>query len=231
LVLVRKQIDYVGYLLGPVAVPSLRRAEVAVALFDKPSDQTRIAEQILGPVRGLETCAEEGMKRSGVVDAVPGDVEQARGQRLDIEITLLKAKWPIKPHLHPGEKPALKPELGDNDLRKLLKERYSTALEECRIRNARFDVDRINITIDRMSIALLRGADVTRDLFAKPEERLRYLERLLGLGVHLEKTIIAGSGPGTGVHSKLPDVEKTDGLRLDLEIMLLREKQRAKAGK
>src|SRR5262249_27105468 len=105
------------------------------------------------------------------------------------------------------------------------------ANEEFRILNSRKEIDRLNPLLARIAVANRRRADVTLDLFSKPAEHLRMLQRFVDDAIAIENATNRRATDGSIDPATPPDIELARGHRLDLEIMLLREKQKAKPAK
>lgn len=127
-----------------------------------------------------------------------------------------------------ADKDLLKPEPGDDELRKLLKERHNAATREYAIYNSRIEIDPLAWILEQMLACNRRRAEVALELFSKPEDQVRILQTLFDEAKKLE-TVVENRFRAGGVAGALSvDVEKARGGRLDVEIMLVKAKRLAK---
>src|SRR5262245_23170596 len=140
------------------------------------------------------------------------------------------ARLPAQPAAKPAP-PAgvtlLKAEPGDDELRKLLKERYNAASREYAMLDLRKDIDPLATLLEQMLACGRRRAEVALEIYPKPEDQVRTLQRLLDEAKKLEMVIENRFRAG-GIAGALPQqVEKARGARLDVEIMLVKAKRKA----
>ena len=130
-----------------------------------------------------------------------------------------------------AEKDILKPEANDDELRKLLKERYNVATREYAIYMSRLDIDPLAHFQEQLFACCRRRAEVAQEIFAKPDDQIQILKKLLDEAKNLEMVFVKRN-QGAGIGAVMPqDVERARGARLDVEIMLVKAKQKAKPAK
>jgi hypothetical protein len=118
----------------------------------------------------------------------------------------------------------LEPAKGDDEERKLLKERYNAALRELQ---ARFHVFEAGMgALETLFDAAKRVLDSELELCLKPAERVGVREKYLELARAVEKIQQARFDAG---RAGVADVEQARYLRLDAELQLLRAKKAADA--
>jgi outer membrane protein TolC len=142
----------------------------------------------------------------------------------------LALTWTGAQGQQPGEKmPAvlsakpLKAEAGDDELRKLLKERYNAALEEMQARYAEFQAGRI--TLDMLHEAAQRVLDSQVALTDKPAEHVRIYEQQLELARDVERATQLHYDAG---RKTIAELARARYVRLDVEIKLVVAKRKAK---
>jgi hypothetical protein len=159
-------------------------------------------------------------------------------------MTLLSAKWPSvvilavlccalgvpSPAAEPEEKePALlkakplEPAKGDDELRKLQKERYNAALKEVQLRYEYVKAGKA-LALDVIADASRRLLDAELDLAEKPADRVAVYEKQLEFAKDVEKIIEARAAAGFRDFSAA-DVEQARYARLTAEVNLLRAKK------
>jgi hypothetical protein len=117
----------------------------------------------------------------------------------------------------------LKPAPGDDDLRKLLKERYNTALEVLQYRVEEYNAGRRSS--DYLADTARLILDVKLDLAERPADRVAVREQYVELTRWIEKyaEVRAKSPSGSPI-----DLLQARYLRLGAEVELLKEKRAAK---
>src|SRR5262245_14884423 len=106
-------------------------------------------------------------------------------------VIVLSTRLFADPHRNPA--PPLydtspKPEAGDDELRKLRKERYNSAVVEITILDARRPNETsISVNLRATCDARLRLAEVALEISAKPEDQVPVLQKLLDDALKLEK--------------------------------------------
>lgn len=121
---------------------------------------------------------------------------------------------------------ALPPGTRDNELQKLLKDRYNVALKVAQVRveehlNGRSSVDSIFEQAKHLLTSELELTDI-------PKEHVKVREKQLQLAQDMEKVAQARYDSG---RLSIADYEQARYFRLDAEIQLLRAKQKAEAAK
>jgi hypothetical protein len=122
------------------------------------------------------------------------------------------------------ENKPLEPAKGDDEERKLLKERYNAALAELRARYQRFEAG--NDTLDALFDAARRVLDSELELCGKAAERVAVREKYLELAREVEKIQQARVDAG---RAGAQDLEQARYLRIDAQLQLLRAKKAAEA--
>jgi hypothetical protein len=117
----------------------------------------------------------------------------------------------------------LKTAPGDDELRKLQKERYNAALKELHLRNELIAAGK-DTPLDGIYDAAGRLLDAELDLAQTPAERVAVRQKQLGLSKEVEATTKHFSEAGNSKVSPA-DVEKARYARLTAEIKLLRAKK------
>jgi hypothetical protein len=118
----------------------------------------------------------------------------------------------------------LEPAKGDDEERKLLKERYNAALRELQSRFLIFEAGKG--TLETLSDAAKRVLDSELELCVKPAERIGVREKYLELARVAEKVQQARRDAG---NASIADLEQARYFRIDAELKLLREKKAAEA--
>src|SRR5262249_19145583 len=96
---------------------------------------------------------------------------------------------------------------------------------------SRLEIDPLAMILEQMLACSRRRAEVALELFPNPEDQVRSLQRLFEDAKALEMTVENRYRSG-GVAGALPqDVERARGARLDVEIMLVKAKQKEKPAK
>jgi hypothetical protein len=108
----------------------------------------------------------------------------------------------------------------DSPLRKLLKERFNTAVEEVRAANALYGSGKT--TLDAVLEAMGRFAKAGVELAQTPAERVRYRELTLTSAQTMEAMVQDRFQEGG---ASLDAMLRAKGVRLDAEIALLRERE------
>src|SRR5262249_57573920 len=87
------------------------------------------------------------------------------------------------------EKNLLKPEAGDDEVRKVLKERQNAATQEYLIYKSRLEIDPLATILEQMLACSRRRAEVALELFPNPEDQVRTLQRLFEDAKALEMVV------------------------------------------
>jgi hypothetical protein len=116
----------------------------------------------------------------------------------------------------------LEPARGDDELRKLLKERYSTAVRELRATDQEFRAGRI--TTDREFAAARRVLHAQLEVADRPAEQVAAHEKYLDYMKEVERPMLPGFNVG---RVKRADMEMALYMRQDAEILLLRAQRQA----
>jgi hypothetical protein len=116
----------------------------------------------------------------------------------------------------------LEPARGDDELRKLLKERSNTAVRELRATDQEFRAGRI--LWGRVFDSSRRVLHGQLELADRPAERVAAYEKYLDFIKEVEKLMLAGFNAG---RIKPADMEMTLYMRQDAEVLLLRAQRKA----
>ncbi len=122
----------------------------------------------------------------------------------------------------------LKPEPGDDELRKLLKERYNAALAELQGWVAEFHAGNHRMPRDATTKAAQRVLEARLELSSTPEDRIRIRQELVWCAWMYERVIRYHHHAG---RIGIAELEKARYLRLDAQIKLLRAKREAAAAR
>jgi hypothetical protein len=117
----------------------------------------------------------------------------------------------------------LKAARGDDELRKLQKERYTAALKELQLRNELVTAGKDTL-IDGIYDAAGRLLDAELDIAQTPAERVAVRQKQVGLSKEVEATTKRFADAGSPKVSPA-DVEKAHYARLTAEINLLRARK------
>jgi hypothetical protein len=120
----------------------------------------------------------------------------------------------------------LKPEPGDDELHKLLQERYNAAVAEMQDRYREFQAGRGTVEVFGETAQRLVRAGL--ELSDKPADRIALLTDYVALTKEIEKINQARYDAGRIPHA---DLEQARYQRLDAEIQLLHAKRKAKPSK
>jgi hypothetical protein len=120
-------------------------------------------------------------------------------------------------------------EQGDDELRKLLKERYRCALEEFELTRRREDIvfDK-GVWLDQLISSHRKMVETALELLNLPEEQAQILDDLLRNAIELDKNFRERVQRGLALPQ---DAERAHGHRLDVETALLKVKRKIKADK
>jgi adenosylhomocysteine nucleosidase len=151
-----------------------------------------------------------------------------------IVLGVLALAWTVLSQAAPPDEPEekvlallkakpLDPAKGDDELRKLQKERYNTALKELQLRNALITAGRSN-PLDGLFDAAGLLLEAELDLAETPAERVAVREKQVELLKEVEKTTRRYADTGS-VRVTPADVERVRSARLAAEINLLRARK------
>jgi hypothetical protein len=120
-------------------------------------------------------------------------------------------------------------EQGDDELRKLLKERYSCALVEYELSSRVLDfVPDKSVWLDKLISAHRMMVKTALELLTSPEEQVLILDEFLRKAIELDKNLRDRTDRGLAMPQ---DYARAHGIRLDAEIALLKAKRKIKADK
>jgi hypothetical protein len=146
---------------------------------------------------------------------VLGALLTGRAARSDDELKLLtKLRKAVDPK-------TVEPSKDDDDMQRLLKERYRTAASLLELRVHEYLTGRM--TQDQLAQAFMRVRNARLDMTDKPAERIAILELTVEMGKEAEE--VADARFKAGRLGKA-DVESARLFRLEAELALLREKHK-----
>jgi len=229
--------------------------EAGLALCKSEQEEIQVREKYFNAVKRLEAQAKAKLEIGGVTGFSPVDEAQAREARLDAELKLLQERAPVAADNSPEQNPRpvappplpnksskpraetlpamltakpLEPAPGDDELRKLLKERYNSALRALKGLYERLLIDSsmpspmISIvsagrTLLDAKLAISQGRDPIR-VYEDYVELTKYFEALA-------RSILQSKA---GQMSPA-DFEAAHEARIDADIKLLQARRRSQA--
>jgi hypothetical protein len=170
---------------------------------------------------GLAAGADEP-KRDPVRDVIRQDAERVDQQLKEYERDADGPRnYKLPKYLKAG---VLKAAAEDDELRRLQKERYNTAVLVLKVRYLRMLDGRV--TVEAVYESARKVADAEADLTEKPADRVAAREKLVELAKDVERVYLARYEAG---RLSLDELAGARELRLDAEIELVREKRKATA--
>jgi hypothetical protein len=174
----------------------------ALELLESPADQIPLVEGLVSDAKLLEDDVRSAVK-SGLAN--PENLEEARDQRMRVEVLLIKTKRKQNP------------EFGDSELRKLFEEMVKCAKQEYKLIKARGNlVPDKSIWLDSLLACQRREVEYYLELRKSPEDQIPLIKESLKKAQELDKNFDDGMKQNLALPQ---DVQKALGNRLEVEIL------------